>query len=351
MNPEIQKLSQAFLPGLIALRHQLHRHPNRSGEEGPTARLMQQFMEAYEPDQVMSELGGYGIAFIFNGRKEGPTLMVRCELDALPIQEVNGFAHRSQEKGTSHKCGHDGHMAMVAGLAPLVAHHPLDRGRLVLLFQPEEETGEGAARVLADPRFRNIKPDAVFALHNLPSQPLRSVFIRPEAFSCASVGMVATLRGVPSHAAYPEDGLSPAKAMCDLVTGLNGLPYLPEFKSVFSRVTVIHARLGEIAFGTAPGDAVVMATLRSDSDCVLEQMKQRAAKLVADQAPGLTTEIQWQDAFPTVFNHPRACERVARAASSLGLEQVDSSEIIRFSEDFGRFTEIAEGAMFGPRIG
>src|SRR5690606_35881140 len=101
-----------------------------------------------------------------------PTILIRCELDALPIKETNDFEYRSVERNISHKCGHDGHMAIVAGLAAVLGKNRPKKGRVVLLFQPAEENGAGAVQVLKDKKFKKITPDYVFALHNLPGYPL-----------------------------------------------------------------------------------------------------------------------------------------------------------------------------------
>ena len=120
----------------------------------------------------MTGLGGHGVAAIYEGREPGPTVMVRCELDALPIEEISESPHRSQAPGKSHACGHDGHMTMVAALSRGLGRQRPQRGRAVLLFQPAEENGAGAAAVIADPKFAEIAPDYAFSLHNKPGLPL-----------------------------------------------------------------------------------------------------------------------------------------------------------------------------------
>ncbi|NIS83210.1 MAG: M20/M25/M40 family metallo-hydrolase, partial [Anaerolineales bacterium] len=184
---------------------------------------------------------------------------------------------------------------------------------VVLLFQPAEETGTGAQQVLGDVRFQDIRPDYIFALHNLPGYPFGRVLIREDVFSCASRGMVVKLMGVSSHAAYPEHGRSPAGALAEIIQGLS---QLPEQLNGFTLVTVIHARLGEIAFGTAPGYAEVMATLRSDQNDHMERLAQEAVELVTHTAQkhGLDAEISWRDSFAATVNHGEAVKIVEEAA-------------------------------------
>ena len=145
-------------------------------------------------------------------------------------------------------------------MAQGLATRPLNRGCAVLLFQPAEETGAGAAAVAADPRLAQLRPQRVFALHNLPGYPLGQVLLRSGPFCAGSVGLVARLTGRTSHAAYPERGRSPAAAMSRLLPGLVSLPVDLERAGSLAMVTVVHARLGEVAFGTAPGDADVYRT-------------------------------------------------------------------------------------------
>jgi len=151
------------------LRKNLHRHPELSGAEEQTAKRIQDFLlENSKPTDLITRLGGTGVAAVYEFGKDGSGVLNRCELDALPILEQNTFEHRSQTPGVSHKCGHDGHMAMVAGLASWLDKQQFPAGRVVLLFQPAEETGQGAAALLEDQRMLKLSIDYAFALHNIP---------------------------------------------------------------------------------------------------------------------------------------------------------------------------------------
>ena len=160
---------------LTAWRQKLHAMPEISGEEVATAAEVIAFLAETAPDKVLSGLGNTGVAAVFDGAEPGPTVLFRCELDALPIEEISDIPHRSRLSGKGHMCGHDGHTATIAALARGFAKDRPKRGRVVLLFQPAEETGAGAAAVIADPRFAEITPDYAFSLHNLPGLPLGHV--------------------------------------------------------------------------------------------------------------------------------------------------------------------------------
>ncbi len=327
-------------------RHTLHQFPELSNQEKETAqRIVAQF-EHFKPDQVLTGLGGSGLAFVYQGRQPGLTTLIRCELDALPIEETNTFAHRSTHSGVSHQCGHDGHMAIVSALGEQLSTRRPARGRVILAFQPAEETGEGAINMVNDPNFASLMPDYAFALHNYPGLALGHVAVKAGPFNCASRGMIIRLQGKTSHAAHPENGVSPAMAMCEIVTKLTALP---QYLSERCWVTVIHARLGEVAFGTAPGEAVVMATLRSESNQTMQSLVEAASKLAQTNADkyGLGCQLEWQDVFQASVNSQQGCERVVQACQETGTPCTILDQPMRWSEDFGQFTAVAkEGAMF-----
>jgi metal-dependent amidase/aminoacylase/carboxypeptidase family protein len=146
--------------------------------------------------------------------------MIRCELDGLPVEEADKNQWLIPGANIAHRCGHDGHMAIVAGLAPLLHRAPPNCGRVVLLFQPAEETGAGALAIIGDLSFKKIRPDCAMTLHNLPGFPMGHIVYRRGTFASASVGMKVRLHGQPSHAAEPEQARSPANAVRQLIDEL-----------------------------------------------------------------------------------------------------------------------------------
>lgn len=333
----------------VALRHDLHRHAERSNHEVATAGVIRDWFERHPADEVIDQLGGHGVAFLFDGGEPGPTLLLRCELDALPIRETNDCEHRSVDPDVSHMCGHDGHMAILAGVGAALAERRPARGRVALLFQPAEETGEGGPRVVDDPRLEEFRPDRVFALHNLPGRPLGQVVLRDDTFCLGSVGLVVRLQGRTSHAAYPEDGTAPTWAMAALLARLPALANNPDRTDSNALLTVTHARLGEPSLGIAPGDALLMAVLRAGTDEGLEELMTAAETLVHQQAQqaDLRVTLAWQERFPTTRNDPAANRLLERAARAAGQEVEWLAEPMRWSEDFGAFTARYPGALFG----
>jgi amidohydrolase len=333
---------------LTALRRELHRAPEISGEEEITAARMADWLRRCNANEVITGLGGHGVVGVFEGVSAGPTLLFRCELDALPIHETGSPVWRSTVAGKGHMCGHDGHMAIVCGLAKRLQADPPKTGRVILLFQPAEETGAGARGVISDDRFDAIRPDFAFGLHNLPGMPAGHAGIRSGPFCFASEGMTIRLTGWTSHAAHPEDGRSPAAAMIALCGKLPDLPHQLGMEEGTALVTLSHARLGEPAFGISPGEARVMATLRACTDAMQEKLMAEAedlARTVADEH-GLGIEIETFERFAACANDAAPAGMVREALAESDTPATELGAPFRWSEDFGLFGSVCPSAFF-----
>lgn len=207
---------------------------------------------------------------------------------------------------------------------------------MILLFQPAEETGEGARAVVADPQFPSIHADECFALHNLPGYPLGEVIIRQGTFNCASRGISIRLSGRTAHAAYPETGVSPQMAVATLLQDLNRIVDDVTADELLM-VTVVHCQMGEQAFGTAPADAHVMATLRSESNAAMQQLVTVCHHLVERVAKqyGLDYSVAWADIFDASVNDGQCVQQVVSAAEQMGNRVQWIEQPFRWSEDFG----------------
>ncbi|TFV95528.1 amidohydrolase [Algoriphagus kandeliae] len=335
---------------LIQLRHSLHQHPEIAGEERQTAQRILDFFKPLKPDETIEELGGTGLAFIFKGKKPGKRLLFRCELDALPIQEKGNPSYQSTVSGKAHLCGHDGHMAIICGLGEKLSQNRPESGEVVLLFQPAEETGEGAKRVLEDPTFDKIRPDFAFALHNLPGFPLHQVIFRKGTFAAGSTGMTIHFSGKTSHAAHPEDGHNPAEAISKLILAL------PEIRNSFpgfTLATVIHVELGSLAFGTSAGKGSLSLTLRAfdqgNLELLIQKVEEKAQELAAEDQ--LELEIEFLESFAVSKNDPHAANLAELAFEDLGLDVIENAEPFRWSEDFGLFSQSCPSYLFGLGAG
>lgn len=333
---------------LTAWRRHLHRNPELSNEEEKTAGKVVDFLDDTRPDAVLTGLGGHGVAVVYDSGKPGLTVLFRSELDALPIEELSGVEHSSLLPGKSHMCGHDGHTAILAALGRYFGRNRPASGRAVLMFQPAEETGNGAAGVVADPRFAAIAPDFAFSLHNLPGVPFGEVRLKPGTVNCASRGMRIVFDGKTAHSSMPETGISPMLA----ISGL--MPQLPELAQAtfadddFRMVTVTHASMGEAVFGVAPGRAEVWATLRTRRDDNMAALCAEAEALAADTAAehGLSCAFDYHEIFVASVNAPEAVEHLVRALDDEGIKHSEDALPMRASEDFGIFGHGAKSAMF-----
>ena len=334
---------------LTGLRRELHQIPETAFEEKKTAARIREFLKAYQPDKIVEGIGGEGLAAIYEGKDAGPTVMLRCELDALPIEEANEMQYRSQHPGKGHKCGHDGHMTIMCGVAQSLASRRPAKGRAILLFQPAEETGEGAAKMLNDEKFAEIEPDYIYALHNLPGYTRGQVVVRKGIFASASRGMIVKLIGKPSHASHPEAGVNPAMAASQIIQCFFSIPPMHTGFHRAALITPIHMRVGQPAFGTSPGDGEVMATLRTYRDEQLQILCNQAVEMTYGIAHGqnLDVEIVYVEDFKSVQNNDQASDLVARLAEKNHLQVHHNEQPFAWSEDFGQFTSKYPGALFG----
>lgn len=341
-------LSNSDMVDLVEWRRQLHRNPEISGEERETAKAVVAFVEPSRPDRIITGLGGHGVAVIYEGREPGPTVMFRAELDALPIEEISDSEYRSQVPGKGHLCGHDGHMAILASLSRGLGRQRPQRGRVVLMFQPAEEDGSGAAAVIADPKFAEIAPDWAFSLHNRPGMPVGHIRLSVGPANCASRGLKIVLTGETTHASTPEFGVSPMQAVARLMPGLTALGRGGALDEGFTLVTVTHASMGAQAFGIAPGQAEIWATLRTVSDAQMAALCEAAETLVREttQAHGLALATSYHDIFHDCVNDAEAVAHLQQAFADEGLAHGPADGPSRGSEDFGLFGRGAKSAMF-----
>ncbi len=346
---DLYEPTQDDLDAARDLRRALHRAPELSGEEKETADTIAAAMRDAGADVVLTGLGGHGVAAVFDGPEPGPTIMIRAELDALPIREETGADHASTREGVAHLCGHDGHMSILVTLARALRRRRPQSGRAILVFQPAEENGAGAAAMLDDPRFTALTADRVVSLHNLPGLDLGKVSLAEGPFATASRGLRVRLEGTAAHASQPQDGLSPAPVVVRLMQSLPAMASHHPFPSdEFALATLTHVSLGATAFGVAPGGAVVQTTLRTLHDDRMDDLAARAETEAREAAEtyGLDCEIEYDEVFSACSNHPDAVADLRAAFDDLGIDHSPEGQPWRPAEDFGRFGEIAPAAMF-----
>lgn len=334
---------------LVALRRELHRFPELSGLEVETSQRIVNFLLPFEPDQVITDLGTTGVAAVYDFGVPETTIMIRCELDALPIQEGNSFEYRSVTDSVSHKCGHDGHMVIVAGLADWLQNASLEDARIVLLFQPAEETGEGAPGILADESFEQIIPDYIFALHNLPGFPMHQIITTGSEFTATVQSVSISLHGKESHAAEPENGLNPALAIAELIQHYNDIVINDVRDDNFALITPVYGSLGSKDYGVSPADGELHLTIRTwtpeEMTALMKRIEEIASKVSSKHS--LDKDLLWFDYFSATKNDSFCNAIIKESAKENGFQLNQREHPFKFGEDFGVFTQRYPGAMFG----
>ncbi|MBC5842569.1 amidohydrolase [Flavobacterium sp. F-380] len=347
----MENLNQS-LASLTLLRKELHKYPEVSGKEINTAKRIISFLENYSPDELITNIGTTGVLAIYHGKEAGKTILFRAELDALPIDEINTFDHRSVNKGVSHKCGHDGHMAILCGLAMELHTNRPETGVVILLFQPAEEDGTGAEKILNDPKFM-YRPDFAFALHNIPGHQQNQIVSKVNTFSCAVNSLIIKLNGHTSHAAEPHMGINPALALAKITTRFNELIQPDLGKEKYCLITPIYSKMGKKAYGVSAGAAQIHFTVRSDSNMqmkVIEEKLEKEVKIIAEEFH-LKHETSWTQKFYANENNTGAVDYIKKASKINNFNFLEKQTPFTWGEDFGLFTHQFLGAMFGVGSG
>lgn len=340
-------------PTWISARRQLHQQPEIAFREHKTSETVIGHLSALPGLAIQQGIGGTGVMATLKTGKPGPEILFRAELDGLPLHEENQLPYRSKTTGQSHLCGHDGHAAILMAAADLLTRNPPKCGRVHFLFQPAEETGEGALAILEDPKFASLKPDWVFALHNLPGYPLGQVVLRTGNFNAGVRSLIFTLKGETAHAAQPENGNNPGAAMAAILLESQSLNQDDPTRADYALVVPVFARLGDKAYGTSAGDAEVHFTIRAWSAETLEALDQQLTQMASQIANqhGLQFDVSRTESFEAMFNDETAVKAIEAAAQKESLTVEYAPTPFTWGEDFGQFTRKFRGAFFGLGAG
>ncbi|UXN57414.1 M20 aminoacylase family protein [Phyllobacterium zundukense] len=335
-----------FLDEAIALRRDLHVHPELGYSEHRTSQIVADKLSSWGYE-VATGIGGTGVVGTLQNGKGAKRLGIRADMDALPITETSGLSYASGTPGQMHACGHDGHTAILLNSARYLADTRDFTGTLNLIFQPAEEGGAGARRMIKDGLFERFPCDAVFGLHNWPGVATGQFgFIAGPAM--ASVDKV-TIRivGKGGHGARPQETVDPVVASASLIMALQSIVArnIDPLDAAVITVGTIHAG---IAPNVIPDSVELELTIRTFRAEVREKIKQRITNLAKAQAEsyGATAEIDYPRGYPVLVNHPGETQFARQVAiTHFGEERVESNfRPISASEDFAFMLEELPGS-------
>lgn len=338
-----------LLQSVISLRKELHSQPEISEHEVITAKKIKTLIDKLHPTRILEGVGGTGLIVEYDSGLPGKNIMFRAELDALPIQEINTFSHQSLNKGVSHKCGHDGHMSVLYGLANLLMLHPIKTGKVYLLFQPAEENGVGANAIIKSKEFKELSIDYIFAFHNLPGYELNQIVYRKNAFTASVKSIIIKLNGKTSHAAEPEHGINPSAAISEINQQLLSMEDNNIQSDNFSVITPIYFTLGEKSYGISAGYGECHYTIRTWNKKKMDHLTKTMVNKITSIAHKyhLELQIEWTQEFDANENNEDAVNQIVEVAKESNLNIVEREFPFKWGEDFGAFTQIMKGAMFG----
>lgn len=339
-------------PHIVNLRRRLHRIPETGFNEKRTAALMAEELAALGLP-VRTGIAGTGVTALLDSGRPGPTVMLRADMDALPITEATGLPYASEHPGCMHACGHDMHMAMLLGtarvLSALVAENPgALRGRILFLFQPAEEGPGGAAPMIEAGVLDDPRVDVCLGAHVWPEIPAGFVGVKPGPLMAAMDRFELTVLGKGGHAANPHLCVDALETATQVVGAL---------QRVVSRMTSplepVILTIGELHAGTAynviPGEARMAGTVRAFAPEVRNLWEQRINQVAGGvcAAMGATHRLDFQWCHPAVINDPRAAAEVRRAAlDAVGADRVMEPLPTMGGEDFSMFLQRVPGCFF-----
>jgi amidohydrolase len=336
-----------FAPDLVAIRRDIHAHPELGFEEHRTSALVAERLESFgcEVHRGVAKTGVVGRLKVGKSRR---TVGLRADMDALPIVEINDLAYRSRHEGRMHACGHDGHTAMLLGAARHLAATRAFDGTVHFIFQPSEERNHGAAVMIEDGLFERFPCDAVFGMHNMPGLAAGKISTRPGPMMAGCSFFDIAVSGAGGHGAIPEATIDPVIVASHIATALQTIVSrnVRPFEPAVVTVTQIHA--GD-AYNVIPASAVLRGTARAFTDTAMALIGERIEGIARDIAAafGATASTDYRVAYPPLVNHVAEARFVADVAAGLvGEANLDRNGMQTMaSEDFSYMLGQRPGAF------
>ncbi len=339
-----------ILPGVIADRRHLHQHPELGFHEVETARFVTERLRALGVDEIRTGIAQTGVTgLIRGGRGAGKTVLLRADMDALPIQEENAVDYRSQHDGVMHACGHDAHTAMLLGVGRLLQERrDAFAGTVKLLFQPAEEGGGGAKVMIDEGVLDDPKVDAAFGQHVAQEVPLGLVELRPGPAMASSDSFTVVIQGKGGHGARPQATIDPIAVGAQIVVAMQTIVSRELDPTQEGVVTVGAFRAGE-AHNVIPDTAELRGTVRSFTPENRQMLAERIEAMVRGIAAAMRAEVDFRYRFgyPPTVNEPAMTELVRGVAGEVvGPERVIDGPLHMGAEDFSYFLERVPGCFW-----
>ena len=335
---------------IAAWRHDIHAHPELLYDVHRTAATVAAQLNAFGCDEVVPGIGRTGVVGVIKGNRPGGTrkvIALRADMDALPIQEANDLPYKSTVPGKMHACGHDGHTAMLLGAARYLAETRNFAGDAVVIFQPAEEGGAGAAAMIKDGLMDRFGIDQVYGMHNGPGIPVGSFAIRSGPIMAATDSIDIRIEGLGGHAARPHKCIDSVLVGAQLITALQSIVSrsIDPLESAVISMCEFHA--GN-ARNVIPQTADLRGTVRTLTEKVRELVEKRVREVVAGvaQMTGARIDLEYERCYPVVVNHASQTEVATQVAKEIaGDANVHETPPLMGAEDFAYMLEQRPGAF------
>lgn len=360
MPQKFEKSIEAVMPQVIQWRRDIHEHPELSNRELRTSKLVAEHLKSLGID-VRTGVAHTGVVGVLKGGKPGPVIALRADMDALPVVEQVDVPFASKvrttydghEVGVMHACGHDTHVAILMGVAKVLAENRAELpGTIVFLFQPAEEgapAGEegGAELMVKEGALRNPRPEVVFGLHVSSLYPVGTFALRPGSLLAAVDSLHISVHGKQTHGAYPWRGVDPIVVSSQIILGLQTIPSRQLDSTIAPAIVTIGEIHGGVRNNIIPDDVEMEGTLRSLDDGMRNQIHERVkrtAERIAESA-GATADVKITPGYPVTYNDPALTGKMMPVLKDVA-DEISIIPPVLGAEDFSFFAKEVPGLFF-----
>jgi amidohydrolase len=350
---KIDAMAAEIAPTIVATRRDLHQHPELGFRETRTAGIVADRLRALKFDEVRTGIGVTGVVGILKGGKPGKVVAIRADMDALPIQEAISPVYKSLVPNVNHSCGHDGHTAILLGVADVLSRMRAEiPGTVMLLFQPAEEGDPdggktGAIRVLEDKAFDNPKPDAIFGLHLDPQVEVGGIGVRSGPAMASASRFTLKVIGKKTHGAMPHTGIDPIPIAAEVVSAFQTIP-ARQIDAQQPTVLTIGSITGGNRYNVVADAVEMQGTVRTFSPEGPELVRQKMEAILkgVTSSYGATYELNYFVNAPVTLNQPALSEKAIAALRAEFGDKVFTPQLQMVAEDFSYYQQQIPGFYF-----